>query len=87
MCGIVAVLTLARRHSGSRLTGVHAENVRNGQEQTTETHWLGAMDVETTSQDQINRALDAIRHRGPDSYGSWISGDQNVGMSAFCTNT
>jgi NhaP-type Na+/H+ or K+/H+ antiporter len=33
--------------------------------------------------DRLRQSLEQIRYRGPDSTGTWISGDQRVGESFF----
>ncbi|KAL9027089.1 MAG: hypothetical protein Q9196_004343, partial [Gyalolechia fulgens] len=39
-------------------------------------------DTSVLREDQLDRSLDAIRHRGPDSPGTWISPDGRVGLGS-----
>lgn len=80
MCGITAAITLAGRSGYSKTTsatnggldaagGSKRRTLSNGHSSQT------SIDLKS----QLASSLDAIKHRGPDSYGTWTSPDGNIG--------
>ena len=83
MCGITAVLNLASRHS--EIGSANHRPLDTGRKEESEVHGSqSSNDVVGSLQHQINNSLDIIKHRGPDSHGSWISDDGKTGMSVYC---
>ncbi|KAL9577791.1 MAG: hypothetical protein Q9212_006142 [Teloschistes hypoglaucus] len=85
MCGITAAITLAGRSGYSRTRTTSATNggldadrgstrrtLSNGRSSQPSAHLKG----------QLASSLDAIKHRGPDSYGTWTSPDGNIGLGS-----
>ncbi|KAI4247619.1 MAG: hypothetical protein L6R42_009577 [Xanthoria sp. 1 TBL-2021] len=71
MCGITVAINLAGRsgYCSAKTAATNGTNRTNG---------LGANHL----QPQLASSLDAIHHRGPDSHGTWISGDGNIGLGS-----
>ncbi|KAI4197332.1 MAG: hypothetical protein LQ350_006001 [Teloschistes chrysophthalmus] len=83
MCGITAAITLAGRSGYSKTTsatnggldaagGSKRRTLSNGHSSQT------SIDLKS----QLASSLDAIKHRGPDSYGTWTSPDGNIGLGS-----
>lgn len=72
MCGITAAITLAGRSGYSRTTS--ATNGRLHADRGSQSSQPSA-----DLQAQLASSLDVIKHRGPDSYGTWTSPDGNIG--------
>lgn len=70
MCGITVAIKLAGRsgYCSAKTAATNGTNCTNG---------LSANHLEP----QLASSLDAIHHRGPDSHGTWISPDGNIGTS------
>ena len=82
MCGITAVLSLTNRHSEIKSASHQPFDLYAGPNEESEVYGSqSSNDVAGSLQDQINNSLDTIKHRGPDSHGSWISDDRRIGMS------
>lgn len=80
MCGVTAVLTLTNCHGEIKSSSHRPQD--KGAKDETEVHGRQSSNhVAESLQDQINNSLDIIKHRGPDSHGSWISDDSRIGMS------
>lgn len=85
MCGITAILALTNRHSDIKSASHRPLDLYTGPKEESELHGSeSSNDVAGSLQNQINNSLDTIKHRGPDSHGSWISDDHRVGMSICC---
>lgn len=86
MCGITAVITLAGRSTNPRADVAPTNGGVADRESKKRklNNGVSSQDdhLSTSVDDQLDRSLDAINHRGPDSHGTWISPDGNVGMSA-----
>ena len=80
MCGVTAVLNLANCHGEIKSSSQRPQD--KGTKDETEVHESQSSNhVAESLQDQLNNSLDIIKHRGPDSHGSWISDDSRIGMS------
>lgn len=85
MCGITAIVNLAGRFSNANAKNAATNGVVGDPESKKRKLTNGVssrIDHRLTGvEDQLDSSLDAINHRGPDSHGSWVSHDGNVGMS------
>lgn len=85
MCGITAVLSLTGHHAFNGCSGRRDLDAVNRPKQDDEAYERQEPDPECVSiQEQVNGSLNAIKHRGPDSHGSWVSADGKVGMFPYC---
>ena len=75
MCGISVVVALQQRKSHSRDSEgeSHFPYVKNTKSQMD--------DVGLQMSEELDKSLDILAHRGPDSRGQWISEDNQVGIS------
>lgn len=81
MCRITAILSLTDCHALNRCSTHLVSKVENRLKQENEAHERCEPNGEAVStQEQMNGSLNAIKHRGPDSNGSWVSADGKVGM-------
>lgn len=82
MCGITAVLSLTGCHA---LNGCSCPRTLEVAKQDREAYKSREPSGEGVStQEQMNGSLNAIKHRGPDSHGSWVSADGKIGMLSCC---
>jgi len=94
MCGISCILALDGRsqhptadHSGAHYTNGHTNGDAhhhhpNGDDTThakIDPQTLGHASARKEIARDLDKSLDQIKHRGPDSRGHWISGDNRVG--------
>ena len=81
MCGISCILTLShpsRSHSHAQSNGNGTHTNGNG---TTSNH-----DKHDKLKTELYASLEAIRHRGPDGTGHWISDDCRVGTLVYLSS-
>ncbi|KAL8776479.1 MAG: hypothetical protein Q9194_003119 [Teloschistes cf. exilis] len=81
MCGITAAITLAGRSGYSRTTSatkgrLHAD--RGSQRRALSNGHSSQPSANLKA--QLASSLDVIKHRGPDSYGTWTSPDGNIAL-------
>ncbi|KAL8708458.1 MAG: hypothetical protein Q9225_007596, partial [Loekoesia sp. 1 TL-2023] len=86
MCGITAVITLTGRSSNLRANVAPTNGGVADRESKKRklTNGVSSQDdhLSTSVGDQLDSSLHAINHRGPDSHGTWISPDGNVGLAS-----
>ena len=84
MCGITAVITLAGRAASTEANDPTTDVDLADRESKKRKLTNGVLSQERPSlksiEDELNSSLDAIDHRGPDSHGTWISPNGDVGM-------
>lgn len=84
MCGITAVVTLSTRSGGSQGNAITINGGVADLESKKRKLTNGVSSQEDhkpkSLEDQLDSSLDAIDHRGPDSHGTWISPNGDVGM-------
>ncbi|KAL8848645.1 MAG: hypothetical protein Q9221_006319 [Calogaya cf. arnoldii] len=89
MCGISVAIKLVGR-SGYCSASTVATNGTNGLSANHHPKWQKLTNgyicshengVNASLEHQLASSLDAINHRGPDSHGTWISPDGNIGTS------
>ena len=79
MCGITAVVTLARHQ--------RTEPIDDPSRRPTDTNCDSSAEGNTSQArkerlaQQLTDSLGAIKHRGPDSQGQWVSNDGLIGTS------
>ncbi|KAL9597624.1 MAG: hypothetical protein Q9219_005007 [cf. Caloplaca sp. 3 TL-2023] len=83
MCGINAVLALTHYRENSHPLNHHIPDLHDESTEDQEAHarqpWKEAA---KSTQDQVNHSLDNIKHRGPDSRGSWIGNDGRIALGS-----
>lgn len=81
MCGITVVAHLAGRSKANKSAINGAAAGPKSKKRKLSNGVFGPNGPYSTSiEDQLDSSLDAIKHRGPDSHGTWISHDGHVGM-------
>ncbi|KAI4236506.1 MAG: hypothetical protein LQ352_007996 [Teloschistes flavicans] len=83
MCGITAAITLAGRSGyfrGTKDTNGELDADPRSKKRRLSNGHLSQPSVNLKA--QLERSLDAINHRGPDSHGTWTSIDGNIGLGS-----
>ncbi|KAI4123940.1 MAG: hypothetical protein LQ338_005051 [Usnochroma carphineum] len=83
MCGITVVAHLAGRSKANKSAINGAAAGPKSKKRKLSNGVFGPNGPYSTSiEDQLDSSLDAIKHRGPDSHGTWISHDGHVGLGS-----
>ncbi|KAI4143115.1 MAG: hypothetical protein L6R39_004690 [Caloplaca ligustica] len=83
MCGITAILDLVGRSKANTAATNGADADRESKKRKLVNGVSCATGFDSTSvKDRLGSSLDAISHRGPDSHGTWVNHDGNVGLGS-----
>ena len=70
MCGISVIVALDQK-----------KNLRKGMDVTSPPEGIVNGSHRRSVSEKLDESLDLLAHRGPDSRGQWVSGDDRVGTS------
>ncbi|KAH8886027.1 asparagine synthase [Thozetella sp. PMI_491] len=84
MCGITVSIAIGKRNSSTRVNGSAngaAKGVVNGAVHEQTKNGIKASFVSQELEENLNKSLDLLAHRGPDARGIWINKDGTVGLA------